>query len=88
MILTKTSTKTDKSTSSQKRLISQSPNLLFRPPFFFRDVLPVLQSDWIAIYAAKGTTQCRPDLLCAGVRVWLRADCSHCGQLGCSKPSS
>ena len=23
----------------------------------------VLQSDWIAVYAAKGTTQCRPDLL-------------------------
>ena len=36
MILTKTSTRTDKSTSSQERLISLSPNLIFRrTPFYF-----------------------------------------------------
>ena len=75
MILTKTSTRTDKSSSSQERLISLSPNLIFRrTPILFRDVWPVLQSDWIAVYAAKGTTQCRPDPLDlrASVRVWLR----------------
>ena len=44
MILTKTFTNTDKSSSSHVIL--------------FRDVLPVLHSDWIAVYAAKGTTQC------------------------------
>ena len=46
MILTKTSTRTDKSSSSQKDAI------------LFHDVWPILQSDWIAVYAAKGTTQC------------------------------
>ena len=36
MILTKTSTKTDKSSSCQERLISLSPNLIFRTtPFYF-----------------------------------------------------
>ena len=36
MILTKTSTNTDKSSSSQERLISISPNLIFRrTPFYF-----------------------------------------------------
>ena len=36
MILTKTSTKTDKSSFSQKRLISLSPHLIFRTtPFYF-----------------------------------------------------
>ena len=36
MILTKTSTRTDKSSSSQERLISLSPNLIFRrTPFYF-----------------------------------------------------
>ena len=36
MILTKTSTKTDKSSFSQKRLISLSPLLIFRTaPFYF-----------------------------------------------------
>ena len=61
MILTKTSTSTDKSSSSQERLISLSPNFL-KDAILFCDVWPVLQSDWIAVYAAKGTTQCiRPD---------------------------
>ena len=36
MILTKTSTKTDKSSFSQKRLISLSPHLIYRTtPFYF-----------------------------------------------------
>ena len=36
MILTKTSTRTDMSSSSQERLISLSPNLIFRrTPFYF-----------------------------------------------------
>ena len=70
MILTnKTSTRTDKSSSSQERLISLSK---FKDAILFRDVWPVLQSDWIAVYAAKGTTQCRLDPLRASVRVWLR----------------
>ena len=57
MILTKTSTRTDK--SSFERLISLPPNF-WKDAILFRDVWPVLQSDWIAVYAAKGTTQCRP----------------------------
>ena len=43
----------------------------------FRDVLPILQYDWIAVYAAKGTTQCRPDPLRASMRVWLRETSSN-----------
>ena len=54
MILTKTSTKTDKSSSSQERLISN----FLKDAILFRDVLSVLKSDWIAVYAATGTTQC------------------------------
>ena len=64
MILTKTSTNTDQSSSSQERLISLSPN----DAILFRDVLLVLQYDWIAVYAATGTIHYRPDPL----RVWLR----------------
>ena len=41
MILTITSAKTEKSSSSQEMLISLSPN----DAILFRDVLPVLQSD-------------------------------------------
>ena len=55
MILTKTSTNTDKSSSSQERLISLSPNF-YNDAILFRDILLVLQSDWIAVYAATGTT--------------------------------
>ena len=53
MILTKTSEKTDKSSSCQE--ISLSPDLIFRTTdaILFRDVLPVLQSDWIAVCAAN-----------------------------------
>ena len=74
MILTKTSTNTDKSSSSQERLISLSPNKIFKnDAILFRDVLLVLQSDWIAVYAAKGTLDCiGPDPLRASKRVWLR----------------
>ena len=46
----------------------------------FHDVLPVLQSDWIAVYAAKGTTQCialDQTPLRASVRVWLRETSSN-----------
>ena len=56
MILTKSSTNTDKSLSSPERLISLSPNE--NDAILFCDVLLVLQSDWIPVYAAKGTTQC------------------------------
>ena len=41
MILTKTSAKTDKSSSCQERLISLSPNLIFKTtPFYFVTYFP------------------------------------------------
>ena len=79
MILTKTSTNTDKSSSSQERLISLSPNK--NHAILFRDLLPVLQSHWIAVYAAKRTTQCRSDPLRASVRVWLRETSAPLGEV-------
>ena len=56
----------NKSSSSQESLISLSPNLIFRTTPC--DIFPVLQSDWIAVYAATGTTQC----ISLDQRVWLR----------------
>ena len=63
MILTKTATKTDKSSSSQER-----PNLIFRrTPFYFVTYCPFC--NLIAVYAATGTIA---DSLRASVKVWLR----------------
>ena len=66
MILTKTSTRTDKSSSSQERLISLSLNLIFRrTPFYFVTYGPFCN--------LIGLQYCiRPDPLRASVRVWLR----------------
>ena len=75
MILIKTSTMTDKSSSSQERLISLSPNLIFRTtPFNFLTFCPFCVLIGFQ-YTAKGRTQCRSDPL--RVRVWLRESSSH-----------
>ena len=72
MILTKTSTNTDKSSSSQERLISLSPNLIFRTtPFYFVTFCSFCNLIGLQ-YAAKGTTRIRPDPPRASKRVWLR----------------
>ena len=78
MILTKTSIKTEKSSSSQEWLISLSPNLIFRrTPFYFVTYCPfcnliglqyALQREQLDVL-----TYCiRPDPLRASKRVWLR----------------
>ena len=69
MILTKTSTKTDKSSFSQKRLISLSPHLIFRTtPFYFVTYSPFC--NLIGLQYALQREQLDP--LRASKRVWLR----------------
>ena len=72
MILTKTSTRTDKSSSSQQRLISLPPNLIFRrTPFYFVTYGPFCNLIGLQ-YALQREQLIRPDPLCASMRVWLR----------------
>ena len=77
MILnTKTTTNTDKSSSSQERLISLSPNLIFRTtPFHF--VTYCSYCSFSNLFGLLYTLQreqlrIRPDPFRASVRVWLR----------------
>ena len=71
MILTKTSTKTDKSSFSQKRLISLSPHLIFRTtPFYFVTYSPFCNLIGLQ-YALQREQLVRPDPLRASKRVWL-----------------
>ena len=73
MILTKTSTRTDKSSSSQERLISLSPNLIFRrTPFYFVTYGPFCNLIGLQYTLQKEQLSIRPDPLCASMRVWLR----------------
>ena len=69
MILTKTSTRTDKSSSSQERLISLSTNLIFRKtPFYF-----VTYGPFCNLIGLQYTLQREQlNVLCASMRVWLR----------------
>ena len=73
MILTKTSTKTDKSSFSQKRLISLSPHLIFRTtPFYFVTYSPFCNLIGLQYALQKEQLGIRPDPLRASKRVWLR----------------
>ena len=75
MILTKTSTRTDKSSSSQERLISLSPNLIFRRTSFYF----VTYGPFCNLIGLQYTLQREPDLLRASKRVWLRETTSLLG---------
>ena len=74
MILTnKTSTRTDKSWSSQERQISLSPNLIFRrTPFYFVTYGPFCNLIGLQYMLQREQLSIRLDPLRASVRVWLR----------------
>ena len=83
IILTKTSTRTDKSSSSQERLISLSPNLIFRrTPFYFVTSGPFCNLIGLQYTLPKEQLSIRPDPLCASMRVWLReTKITRCGKI-------